>query len=1644
MAADAEFQGLGGQGEAFLSDDGTRYAVGQQMRAVPPSTISSEVTLLGQRVTSISADGSAFALTSEVFGTWYWTQATGLVPVPDAEGFQWSMSPRISRDGTVVYGNAMSASMDFRAFRAVPGSSPMVDIGTLGGADAYPAGASADGSVIVGRSETPSGEVHAFRWTAAGMSDLGTLGGDTSSALFVSSDGSVVVGTSTTASGDGKVFRWTVTGGLSALPDLGWATTTATAMSEDGAVVAGWARDESGATRAFRWTAGGGTVDLGEAYEDGSARLHMSVDGGIVFGEYLDGTGRKRAFRWTEAEGRSDIGDLGPVGGLAVVTRDGRFAAGRLTLPGSGAAGRAFVWSSALGMVEVDRLLATEDLITGEFIHFETVIAAASSGDELSLIGTGPPVWEPWSPFWGWRARFTMPGAEVALPPQVVTKPAVLGGGKSVELFAEVVADGGATVGERGFEIEGVRLSAGSGTGSFSIVLDAVLAADTTYEVRGYAVNEVGTHYGAAVQFSTPAGPTLDWIDVGNPVVAGSTVAYTFEDAYLVSAGGADMWGARDEFRFGFEAIDGDAELVVNVAELVAAHPWARAGISFRASSADDAPHVSLIATAGNGVDLHWRATAGGQTQRLGQQPTGAFTPVYLKLERKGNTYSASRSDDGSTWTPVGEASVVLPSVAQAGLIACAISTTTSATVEFARYYSRGITNAPVAQVEITGDLEFGDVESGVVSVRQAILTNTGDVELDVSALELPVGFSASFAGTLNVGQSVTVPVTFAPTALDDYSGLFVVRDEVGSAVDAVPISGRGTDLVDPLTWVDIGVPTVAGHQTRNALQSRYRISAGGVDMWAGSDQGRFGYVEVSGDFEAVIRVESVEGPHPWSRVGLSFRASVGVGSAQVALIATENNGIDLQWRAEDGGPTANVGGQPGQAGDPRFLKLTRIGNRFHGYWSDDGETWVLRGVVDVVLPERALVGLISSAISSVAPTRSTIDASGLFAAIDAVPTEASVILSGLERTYDGTAQPVAVATVPAGLAVTVTYDDGPTVPVEAGDYRVDVVVSENGYTGGASGTLTIAKRTQTIDFPAMPSTTFGAGAAALGASASSQLPVEYTIVSGPGVVDGATVLVSGAGAVVVRASQPGDANNLPATPVDRTLIVGKAQATVSLGSLQAVFGGVPRAATAQTTPAGLAVEFTYDGGTAVPVNAGSYAVVATVVDANFEGAASGTFAIARAPQSIEFAPFPDVPFGAPARVLAGSASSGLPVEFSLVSGPGAVAGNLLATTGVGVVTVRATQAGNGNFEPAIAVERSFLVSEAAAAVEITGATVVFDGTPKAVLVTTNPPGLAVQVTYDGATTLPSAIGTYLVEATVTDPNYTGVASASLTIVPDARLVNLSSRGIVGSGADVVIAGFVVDGTGSKRLLLRGVGPTLEAWGVDGVLERPVLRLMRASEELEVNQGWTTNPDATSIAGFGVEVGAFDLLPGGNDSALLVELPRGEYTAQLSGAGTTTGVGLIEIYDLEPSASARLVNLSTRAKVLTGSGVLIPGYVIDGVAPRKVLIRAVGPTIALPEYGGVVGTLENPRVDVYRRVGVDEQVHVAENDDWGSAPDRVDLLATTASVGAFPLQDDSTDAALVLDLEPGVYTVQVSGVGGGTGVALVEIYEVLP
>ena len=255
-----------------------------------------------------------------------------------------------------------------------------------------------------------------------------------------------------------------------------------------------------------------------------------------------------------------------------------------------------------------------------------------------------------------------------------------------------------------------------------------------------------------------------------------------------------------------------------------------------------------------------------------------------------------------------------------------------------------------------------------------------------------------------------------------------------------------------------------------------------------------------------------------------------------------------------------------------------------------------------------------------------------------------------------------------------------------------------------------------------------------------------------------------------------------------------------------------------------------------------------------------------------------------------------------------------------------------------------------------------------------------------------------------------------------AKALNISTRVFVDTGERVSIAGFIVTGVVSKKVLIRGIGPSLAASGVPNPLTDPTLTLFDASgHTLMANDNWQDSQAA--------EITATGIPPRNNlESALVATLGPGRYTAVLAGKNGTTGNGLVEVYDLEPGANSTLANLSTRGFVGIGDNAMIGGLIIGSGDSPIVVLRAIGPTLM---SSGIANPLHDPTIELHDGNGA----VIGLNDNWKEGRAEAVLATQLAPT-------DDRESAMVAFLAPGNYTAVVRGKGGSTGVALVEAYRV--
>jgi hypothetical protein len=249
-----------------------------------------------------------------------------------------------------------------------------------------------------------------------------------------------------------------------------------------------------------------------------------------------------------------------------------------------------------------------------------------------------------------------------------------------------------------------------------------------------------------------------------------------------------------------------------------------------------------------------------------------------------------------------------------------------------------------------------------------------------------------------------------------------------------------------------------------------------------------------------------------------------------------------------------------------------------------------------------------------------------------------------------------------------------------------------------------------------------------------------------------------------------------------------------------------------------------------------------------------------------------------------------------------------------------------------------------------------------------------------------------------------------------STLANISTRVPVETGDNTLIGGFIITGSQPKQVILRAIGPSLP---LADTLADPVLELHSTADIIATNDNWRSDQEAEIIA---TGIPPLD----DNESAIVATLDPGSYTAIVSGANGGTGIALIEVYDLDSGASSTLANISTRGLVQSDDNVLIGGFIVLGGDPTVALVRAIGPSLP------VSGALADPTLELHNADGRT----VVSNDDW-----RSNQEPEITSTGIAPTDDK--ESAIFAILAPGSYTAVVRGQGDTTGVALVEVYQIV-
>jgi regulation of enolase protein 1 (concanavalin A-like superfamily) len=457
---------------------------------------------------------------------------------------------------------------------------------------------------------------------------------------------------------------------------------------------------------------------------------------------------------------------------------------------------------------------------------------------------------------------------------------------------------------------------------------------------------------------SNPPPTTLPtpWItqDIGNVGLSGSA---TFSSGrFTVAGAGADIWGTADAFRFVYQPLDGDGQIVARVTSMQNTNVSAKAGVMIRQSLTSGSAHALVNLRPSGGIEFLTRSSSSGATVLSGS--TSQAPPTWLKLVRTGNSIVASVSANGSTWSVVGTVSISMPSTVQIGL---AVTSHTTAQLNSSIFDNVAVTTAggpppqPLSAPAVPGSPTPSNGQTGIAVTSNLTWSSIGATSYDVSF------------GTTNPPPQVATNLTaasYAPPSMVANSQYFwrvVARNGGGTTTGPVWSFTTAPQPTPPSTtlptpWITQDVGNVGLSGSASYSSGRFTVTAAGADIWETADSFRFVYQPLSGDGQIVARVTSLTNTHAYAKAGVMIRESLSPGAPH-ALVGFRPAGVvELVTRSSAGASTANRGST--NQGLPAWVKLARSGNSIVASVSANGSSWSVVGTTNVTMASNALVGL--------------------------------------------------------------------------------------------------------------------------------------------------------------------------------------------------------------------------------------------------------------------------------------------------------------------------------------------------------------------------------------------------------------------------------------------------------------------------------------------------------------------------------------------------------------------------------------------------------------------------------------------------------------------------------------------------------------
>ena len=644
----------------------------------------------------------------------------------------------------------------------------------------------------------------------------------------------------------------------------------------------------------------------------------------------------------------ADIGSTG-------VTGTQSLTAGTWTVQGGGGD----IWSTADAFHFAWRTLPTDGSIVARAISQANTSAWAKAGVMLRSST------DPGSPYY---AAFVTPGNGIAIQWRTTlagTSSQLLAAGGPPVFLAVSMSGGTATAYT---SPDGISWTAVPGS-AVSVGLSGPVLAGLA--VTSHVWGTLGSATFDTVRISPVPWPWTD-ADIGAPALAGS--ATYSAGVFSVNGAGADIYGTADQFNFVSQALTGNATFSARIASQTNTSSWAKAGLMLRATSDPGAMNYAVFATPGNGVVVQWRTAQAGTT---GQVKVAGTVPVYLRIVRSTNTFSAYTSPDNVTWTavPGSSLSISMPSSILAGMAVTSHNTGALSTATFDTVALSATTPTDFSIAASPASLSIAQGASGGTGISTAVISGSAEtVALAVSGS--PSGVTATLTPTsVTAGGSATLGlVVAASVATGTYS--LRVTGTAPSATHATTVSLTVTAPPPPLpvpwTDADIGAPALAGSATYSA--GVFSVNGAGADIYGTSDQFNFVSQALTGNATFSARIASQTNTSSSAKAGLMFRATSDPGSPYFAVLMTATKGVVVQWRTTQGGSTSQtskVAGVP-----PLYLRIVRLANTFTAYTSSDGVTWTLvpGSSQTIAMPTAVLAGMAVTSHNTGALSTATFD----------------------------------------------------------------------------------------------------------------------------------------------------------------------------------------------------------------------------------------------------------------------------------------------------------------------------------------------------------------------------------------------------------------------------------------------------------------------------------------------------------------------------------------------------------------------------------------------------------------------------------------------------------------------------------------------